>query len=218
MEIVNPRVEEYLRSFAAHCGRTDPVLLQMETEAWERGFPIVERLVGVTLEVLARSISARRIFELGSGFGYSAYWFSRAIGPRGELHLTDTEPENERKALNYLGKAGLGGPVRFHVGDALVAFEQAEGDFDLVFCDIDKGDYPKAWTAASDRVRPGGMYLADNVLWSGRVAEEEVTDDVRPGWTEAIREHNRRIAADRRYLSTIIPIRDGLMVALRLPT
>lgn len=193
----------------------EPVLLEMEAEAKERGFPIVERLVGVTLEVLARAIRAQRIIELGSGYGYSAYWFSRAIGAAGELHLTDGDPENERKATDYLGRAGLQGPVTYHVGDAVESLERIGGDFDIVYNDIDKGGYPDAWRAARDRVLAGGMYLCDNVLWSGRVAHDEVTDDVRPGWTEAIKQHNEMIAADERYVSSIIPTRDGLMVALR---
>src|SRR2546427_13226595 len=104
----------------------------MEAEAAARGFPIVDRTVGIILEVLARGMGARRVFELGSGFGYSGYWFSRAMGPDGELHLTDNDPANEPKALDYLGRAGLAGPVRFPVGDALEGLSAAEGAFDIV--------------------------------------------------------------------------------------
>ena len=192
----------------------EPVLLEMEREGEEREFPIVGRLVGVTLEVLARAIGARRVFELGSGFGYSAYWFSRAVGPDGELHLTDNDPENEKKALDYLGRAGLDGPMRFHVGDAVRSFQETDGDFDIVYCDIDKHGYPDAWRAARERIRPGGLYLCDNVLWSGRVTGE--VEDPRPEWTKAVLEHNRMIADDERYLSVIVPTRDGVMVAIRL--
>ena len=172
------------------------------------------RLVGVTLEVLARAVGAKRVFELGSGFGYSAYWFSRAVGPGGELHLTDGDPENERKALDYLSRAGLAGPVQFHVGEAVETLRQTEGEFDLVYCDIDKNGYPEAWRTARDRIRPGGLYLCDNVLWSGRVTG--AVDDSRPELTRAIDEHNRMIAEDGRYLSSIVPTRDGVMVALRV--
>jgi predicted O-methyltransferase YrrM len=189
----------------------EPVLLEMEALAKEKNFPIVNRLVGVTLEVLARGIGARRIFELGSGFGYSAYWFSRAIGPGGELHLTDGDPENEHLAGDFLARAGLNGPVTYHGGDAVTSFASIEGEFDIVYDDIDKDGYPNAWRAARDRVRVGGMYICDNVLWSGRVAEPDPDE-----WTAAIKEHNEMIAADERYLSTIIPTRDGVMVALRL--
>src|SRR3989304_5689397 len=114
----------------------EPVLLEMEAEGRERGFPIIGRLVGVTVELLARSIGARRVFELGSGFGYSAYWFARAVGPGGEVHCTDGDPRNEAKALGYLGRAGLDAPVRWHVGDAVSNPAQGDGDFDIVYVHV----------------------------------------------------------------------------------
>jgi caffeoyl-CoA O-methyltransferase len=213
MDIVNPQVEDYMRSLLVR--HDEPVLLEMEAEGKERGFPIVGRMVGVTLELLARAIGARRVFELGSGFGYSGYWFARAVGPDGEVHLTDGDPENERKARAYLGRAGLDGAVSFHVGDAIQSMGATSGEFDVVYCDIDKHGYPDAWRAARERIQVGGLYLCDNVLWSGRVTQETVEED-HPGWTDAIREHNRMIADDQRYLSSIVPTRDGVMVALRV--
>jgi predicted O-methyltransferase YrrM len=214
LQIVHADVEAYMRTLQAR--HDEPVLLDMEKEAAERGFPIVGRLVGVTLEVLARAVGARRIFELGSGYGYSAYWFARAAGDKGEIHCTDGDPENERKASDYLGRAGLWKRVRYHVGDAVEMLSLVEGAFDIVYNDIDKHGYPDAWRAARSRVRPGGLYVCDNVLWSGRVTEDPPKDDVRPGWTEAIIEHNRLIAEDEDFLSTIVPTRDGVMVVLRL--
>jgi caffeoyl-CoA O-methyltransferase len=209
VDIVEPHVEQYMRTLLERYD--DPVLLEMERVAAERNFPIVNRIVGVTLEALARSISARRVFELGSGYGYSAYWFARAVGPNGEVYLTDGDPENEKKALHYLGRAGLVERVRFRVGDAITSFEDIEGEFDVVYCDIDKEGYPDAWRAARDRIRVGGLYLCDNVLWSGRVVEADPDET-----TRAILEHNAMIAADARYLSVIVPTRDGVMVALRV--
>ena len=129
MDVTDPKADQYIRSLLAR--HDEPVLLEMEAEAAERGFPIVDRTVGVILEVLARGIGARRVFELGSGFGYSGYWFARAVGPDGELHLTDGDPANEPKALDYLGRAGLSGPVRFHVGDALDSPVKTGGPFVL---------------------------------------------------------------------------------------
>src|SRR5947208_3500703 len=189
----------------------EPVLLEMEKEAEEKNFPIINRLCGVTIEVLARGIGAKRVFELGSGYGYSAYWFSRAVGPDGEIHCTDGDPENEKKALDYLGRAGLAEPIRWHVGEAVAALEGTGGEFDVIFNDIDKEGYPNAWRVASERIRIGGLYLCDNVLWSGRVAVPD-PDDPRPGYTQAVLEHNRLIAENERYLSTIVPTRDGLVV------
>ena len=214
MDITDPAVEDYIRGLLARYD--EPVLLEMEAEGKERGFPIVGRMVGVAIELLARSIEARRVFELGSGYGYSGYWFARAAGSEGEVHLTDGDPDNEVKALDYLRRAGLDGPITFHVGDAVESLNATRGDFDIVYCDIDKHGYPEAWRAARDRIRPGGLYICDNTLWSGRVTGSSDAPDDRPAWTEAIKEMNTSVASDPRYLATILPIRDGVMVALRV--
>lgn len=214
MDIVHPAVERYLRELAS--SDDEPVLLEMEKLAEDEGFPIIGRLCGRYLEMLARSIRARRIFEMGSGYGYSAYWFSRATGPDGEIHLTDTDPENERRALEFLKRAGLEAPIRYHLGDAFEGLEAVDGEFDVVYVDIDKHDYLKAWEAGKDRVRPGGYYVCDNMLWSGRVTGEVDESDERPHWTEAIMATNRAIAADPRFRETINPTRDGVVAALRI--
>jgi caffeoyl-CoA O-methyltransferase len=214
MDIVDPRVEEYMQGLAAR--HDEDVLLEMEREGHNRDFPIVGRLVGVTLEVLARSIGARRVFELGSGFGYSAYWFSRAVGSQGEVHLTDGDPEFEQAALDYLGRAGLAAPIRFHVGDALEELAKVDGEFDVIFNDIDKQDYPRAWEAARDRIRVGGLYICDNVIQAGGSNAVTGKDGRHDGWAQAIDRHNRAVAADDRYVSTLLPIRDGDLVALRV--
>ena len=193
----------------------EPVLLEMEAEGKERGFPIIGRLVGVTVELLARSVGAKRVFELGSGFGYSAYWFARAVGPSGEVHGTDGDPANEPKAIDYLSRASLAEPIRWHVGDAVTHLGAAAGEFDVIYNDIDKDGYPAAWMAARERIRVGGLYVCDNVLWSGRVAVQD-RDDPRPVYTQAILEHNRLIAEDDRFISSIVPTRDGVFVALRV--
>jgi predicted O-methyltransferase YrrM len=214
VQIVNEDVEHYMRALLDR--HDEAVLVEMEELARKLNFPIVNRHVGVTLEILARGIGARRVFELGSGYGYSAYWFARAAGPDGEVHCTDGDAENAKQAESFLERARLWERIRFHVGDAVTSLGATEGEFDVVYNDIDKHGYPEAWRAGRTRVRVGGYYLCDNVLWSGRVTEESPKDDVRAGWTEAIREHNALIAADPDYLSSILPIRDGVMLALRL--
>ena len=213
MNLLPDAVELYLHDLAKD--DDEPVLLEMEALAEEKGFPIVGRLCGRFLELMARSISGRRVFELGSGFGYSAYWFSRATGPDGEVHLTDSNPENEKQALDFLQRAGLSGPISYHVGDAFEGFEKVEGEFDIIYCDIDKDGYPEAWKRSRSRVRVGGLYMCDNMLWSGRVAGMDVPD-VRRGWTEAIDETNKMIASDPDYRSFINPTRDGVVAALRI--
>jgi len=209
MDIVDPRMDDYMRSRLARFD--EPALLEMEAHAAELGFPIVERNVGITLEVLARSVGARRIVELGSGFGYSGYWHARAVGHGGELHLTDGDPENERKAHGYLERAGLWDRVTYHVGDAVTSLDALDGEFDVIYDDIDKQGYPEAWRTACERIRIGGLYVCDNVLWSGRVLDGDPDEE-----TLAILEHNQLIADDERYVSTIVPTRDGVLVAIRI--
>ncbi len=211
MDIVNPDVDRYLRDLL---GGQHEIATEMEQVAKERSFPIVDRVVGVTLEVLARSVGAKRVLEMGSGYGYSAYWFARAVGEGGEVHMTEGDAENQRQAMDYLGRAGFSDRVHSHVGNALEIIDELDGEFDVVFCDIDKDGYPAAWRKASERIRVGGLYLCDNVLWSGRVAVED-PEDPRPDWTKAVHEHNTAIATDERYRSTIIPTRDGVTVAVR---
>ena len=209
MDIVDPAIDRYLKGLAA--SDDDEVLLEMEALAEERGFPIIGRLCGGLLELLARSIAARRIFEMGSGFGYSAYWFSRATGPEGEIHLTDTDPDNKRQALDFLGRADLVAPIQYHVSDAFEAFDDTEGTFDIVYCDIDKTGYRKAWDIGRSRVRVGGFYICDNMLWSGRV-----TGPIDDHNTEVIDDTNKAIASDEDWRSVIVPLRDGVVAALRL--
>jgi caffeoyl-CoA O-methyltransferase len=209
VDIVNPQVEAYMRSLLDRYD--EPVLLEMEAEADRRGFPAVGRNVGVTLEVLARSIGARRVFELGSGFGYSAYWFARAVGEEGEVHCTENDPANVEAGRAWLERAGLGHRVVWHTGDALEAFAAAEGRWDVVFVDIDKSGYPDAWRAASGRIRAGGLYVADNALGTG--STNVLGDDET---AQFIREHNRLIAEDERFASAIVPTREGDLVAIRL--
>lgn len=209
---VDPVIEEYMRGLLS---QTDhPVLASMEALARENNFPIVNRLVGVFLETQAKMINAKRVFEFGSGYGYSAYWFARAVGAEGAVICSDSNPQNNIKAEQYLTSVSLWDRVDFHVGLAQEIFDQTKGLFDICYNDADKGDYPAIWQMAKDRIRPGGLYIADNVLWHGRVAVENYTDML-PGCTEAIIEHNRLIFSDRDFDAFINPSRDGVVVARR---
>ena len=207
---VNPAIENYMRGLL---NKTEhPVLTDMETLARKCNFPIVDRLVGAFLESQARSLNAKRVFEFGSGYGYSAYWFAKAVGKDGQVICTDGDPTNKQKAEQFLSAASLWDTVDFYTGMAQAIFTQTEGVFDICYNDVDKGDYPEIWQLAKDRIRPGGLYIADNVLWHGRVAMTEY-EDVVPGWTEAICEHNDQIFNDPEFDSFINPIRDGVIVA-----
>jgi predicted O-methyltransferase YrrM len=208
-------VERYLTE-RAEVEHGDAVLADMEARAKEHGFPIVGRASGRYLELAARSIGARRVMELGSGYGYSAYWFARAVGPTGSVTCTEGSADNAVLAQDYLTRAGLWDLVTYHVGDALTSFAAIDGEFDVVYCDVDKDGYPDCWRAARDRVRIGGLYLCDNTIWDGRVADGSERDGRASGWTKAIVEHNHLVAEDSRYVSSIVPIRDGILVALRI--
>lgn len=209
MNFLEQTVADYLRRMVDRYD--DPVLIEMEKLAEEKGFPIVGRTVGAALEVLARSVGAKRVIELGSGYGFSGLWFARAVGDKGEVILTDGDAENAKQAEDFLSRAGLWDRCQFIVGDAVEGLQSTQGDFDVVYCDIDKHGYPQAFAAARSRIRVGGLYLADNVLWSGRVAAGD-TDEL----TSAIRRHNDDIYEDKDFRPFILPIRDGVMVALRV--
>ena len=207
-------VEKYLTDLA-EVEHDDPLLVEMEDRAKEHGFPIVGRATGRFLELAARAVGARRVMELGSGYGYSAYWFARAVGSSGEVICTDGSPQNRDLAEDYLRKAGVWDRVRYRVGDALEGFAAETGQFDVVYCDVDKPGYPDCWRAAAERIRVGGLWLCDNVIWSGHVATDTDRNGL-PGATAAIREHNRLVAEDERYVGSIVPVRDGVMMALRV--
>lgn len=211
--INHPAITKYLEGLASKYD--EPILGEMEAYGHRNEFPIIDRLCGAMVHLFALTIGARKIFELGSGFGYSAYWFSRAVGLKGKVWCTDGDAKNKKLAEKYLSEAGLWGRIDFRVGDAVTSLKKTEGMFDIVYNDIDKHGYPDAWEAAKKRIRPGGLYICDNTLWFGRVAEKKVTDDISPGWTDAIREHNRRVYADKNFDVTLIPLRDGMIVARR---
>lgn len=189
----------------------DPVLAEMERVGEERGFPIIGPLVGRLCEQLARAIGAKSVFELGSGFGYSTAWFARAVGKGGRVVHTEMDKDLQDEAKGWLRKADLLKPVDFRLGNALDLLAKDKGPYDIVFLDLEKEDYPKAWDLARDRVRVGGFIIADNALWHGKVVGR-----ARDAATVGIREFNRRAQADTGYLTTVLPVRDGVSLSLRI--
>ena len=207
--IVDPRIEDYLRRLYDD---GDAVRREMEELARERSFPIVGPLVGRHLAVLTRAIGARRVFELGSGYGYSALHFARAVGEGGEVHCTELSEENVRLAEGFLTRAGVWGRVRYHREEATAALRRVGGTWDIVYNDIDKDGYPATVELAFAHLRPGGLFITDNVLWSGRVLEGQ--DDGTPA-TRGVKEFTRRLLAHPGFLTAIDPTRDGVAVALK---
>ena len=210
MPITDPTVDAYVY---AHAPTRDGVFLEMEAYARSRRFPIVGPAVGSLLEVLARSIGARRVFELGSWFGYSAAWWLRGMPPDGTVILTDLDGDNVARGLAYLGRLGARGRVAYAQEDALTAFRRERGPFDVVYCDIDKEGYPDVVEPAVERLRPGGLLVTDNVLWDGAVADPAADDPA----TVAIRRYVEAVTHHPRLRTTILPLRDGVAVSVRLP-
>jgi predicted O-methyltransferase YrrM len=208
VEIVAPAIEAYLSRIAPPA---DPILREMEALAERRRFPIVGPLVGRLLHLMARAVGARTVFECGSGYGYSAVWFARALPEGGRVILTDGKAENCGAARDFLGRAGLLERAEIRRGDALEILAGEPGPFDVIFCDIDKRDYPRVHPLAVPRLRPGGLLLCDNLLWYGRVAGPEEDDD-----TRGVRELTRLLYADPGLVTTILPLRDGVGVSLRM--
>jgi len=206
MDLVHPDIDRYLGRWAA---LDDPVVGDMERLAAERGFPIVGPQVGRLLLMLARSIDARRVLELGSGFGYSAWWFATAVGPEGRVILTEGSSENADLARGFLDRAALGERVEIRVGDGLEIAREYDGPFDIVFNDIDKQDYPRALPVALQRLRPGGLFITDNMLWQGRVLDEVAAD----ASTRGVLELTRALYAASNLDTTILPVRDGVAVS-----
>ncbi|MCS7313007.1 MAG: O-methyltransferase [Acidobacteria bacterium] len=211
MSIVHPRIEAYLRALAED---DEPVLWEMERWASELQFPVVGPLVGRMLYQMASLIGARRVFELGSGFGYSALFLAKAVGPNGRVVCTDHSERNRQQAEAFLRRAGVWDRIQFHVGHALTVLQQVGGTWDLIFNDIDKEDYPATIDLAYRHLRPGGLFISDNVLWGGRVLDDSGDDTP---VTRAIRAFNRQLFAHPGFYTVVYPLRDGVAVAVRQP-
>lgn len=209
MDIVDPLIDDYLTRLA---GSPDPVEAEMRRYADERdGYPIAGPVIGQLLSQLSQLVQARRVFEVGSGFGYSAFWFARSTDPGATVTLTDFDRENLDRARAWLGKAGLLDRCRFEpAGDGLEALARSEGGLDIVFLDGEKAEYPRALAVAIPKLRQGGLVLADNVLWGGAVARGE-SDAASNG----LREYIRLIFGSERLVSNIVPVRDGLAITMK---
>lgn len=200
-------VDDYLYSMLP---RRDPVLAEMEDYSTENKIPIVGPAVARVLQQLAMMINARTVFELGSAIGYSTIWWAQAVGDKGRVIYTDGDAKNAERARSYFARAGVSNRIRLHTGDALEYLSEQKQEFDIIFNDVDKEDYPRVLRLVAPRLRKGGLFITDNVLWSGRIAEKN--PDAR---TKAILEFNRRLYDAPEFYATLLPIRDGLAVALK---
>lgn len=216
LEQQSAQVQSYLESLVP---QRPSELAAMEAHARATHFPIIGPTAGYVCYQLARMIGARRVFELGSGFGYSTAWFARAVQEnlagqgegQGVVHHVVWDEELSRQARGHLHALGYGDIVRYHVGEAVAALSQTPGPFDLIFNDIDKQAYPASLPVIAAKLRPGGLLIVDNVLWSGRIFDAH---DQNPA-TKGVREMTQLAMQDPDWVATILPIRDGLLVAFR---
>jgi predicted O-methyltransferase YrrM len=210
MQIVDAELEGYLANLQRS---RDPVLVEMEARAAASKFPIIGPLVGRLCQQVAQAIAARDVFEMGSGFGYSTWWFAHAVGEGGRVVHTDFDGKRSAEARQLLDKAGLGGRVHYEVGDALEVIKKYPGPFDVVFIDIDKHAYPEAFELARSRVRLGGCIICDNALWSGKVLLPPSKQDAD---TRGVVRYNKEAFGAADLLTTIVPLRDGVALSFKL--
>lgn len=201
-------INEYLNSLLPS---SDPVLAEMEQFADKTGFPIVGPQVGRVLFQISRLRKPESILELGSGFGYSAYWLGKGA-PQAKIVCTERSEDNIRRAKTWFHRSGMEKSVTFFRGEALEILSNLGGIYDIVLNDVDKHQYPQIFHTALQHLSADGVLITDNVLWSGTVVDEAEND----ANTNGIREYNRLIFNSPEVLSSILPIRDGLAVSLKL--
>ncbi len=202
--IVEKAVERYLYDLLP---ARDAVVREMEEFARRRNIPIIGPAVGRLLALVVEISGSKRIFEMGSAIGYSTIWLARAAGRSAEVYYTDGDPENARRAQSYFRRAGVASRIVILVGDAVRLIDRVPGQFDLIFNDVDKHQYPAAFRKAVPRLRRGGLLVADNALWFGRVARK-ATDRA----TRGIQQFNRLLYSSKELLPVIVPLRDGVAI------
>lgn len=208
MNITDPRISTYLHEL------TPPLqaeLIRMEKYAAKNGFPIIGPLVGRLLQQLVVLTSAKRVFEMGSGYGYSAISMALAMGNSGTIECTEMSSDNIERGCGHAKAAGVSRKIVWHQGDALESMRKARGKYDIILCDVDKEQYPEALRIAWPRLRRGGIMVTDNVLWSGRVVTEKPPQPA----TKGILAFNRAIYRLPDAICSLMPIRDGLMLAVK---
>ena len=206
--IVYEEIDEYIDGLA---NAGDASLKTVEKEGISDGWPIVGAAEGSLLHILAKSVGARRILELGTAIGYSGTWLARALTPDGQLLTVEGDPETAKIARGNFEKTGVADRVTILVGRAEEVLDDVEGPFDFIFNDIDKVGYPAVLGPCIERLRVGGLLVTDNVLWHGEVARKDPAPD-----TKAIRTYNDRLAKDPRMVAVITPLRDGVSIALKV--
>jgi caffeoyl-CoA O-methyltransferase len=210
VDLISKDVREYLDRLVPE---RHPELQAMEAYARENDFPIIGPACGHLCYQIARMIGARRIFELGSGFGYSTAFFAQAVRENGGdvVHHVVWDEALSIRARGHLGAMGFGDLVQYHVGEAVGTLTHTEGPFDLIFNDIDKHGYPESLPVIEQKLRRGGVLIIDNMLWGGRIFDPADTSRD----TVGVRAFTRSIRESGAWITSLIPIRDGMIVAMK---
>jgi caffeoyl-CoA O-methyltransferase len=187
----------------------DGVLREMEEYAEQHRVPIIGPAVARLLTLFVQVSGAKRIFEMGSAIGYSTIWLARAAGPKGKVIYTDGDPEKANRAKDYFRRAGVAKRIEVRVGIAQELLKKTPGTFDLIFNDVDKHQYPSALEAALPKIKRGGLFIADNTLWSGKAARPAAVGDAD---TLGVQEFNRLVYESKQLYPVLIPLRDGVTV------
>ena len=185
----------------------------MEDYARQVNFPIIGPVCGHLCYQLARMVGAHTVFEMGSGYGYSTAWFARAVMENGggKVHHVVWDEKLSTEARQHLDKLGYSSFIDYHVAEAIETLSQTAGPFDVIFNDIDKNCYPESLPMIREKLRTGGLLIVDNLLWHGQVFEKDGDDPD----TRGVRELTRLLTTDPDWISSIIPIRDGMLLAFR---
>ena len=165
---------------------------------------------GRILSMFSRMIRPNKVLEIGTYLGYSTICLAEGLAEGGEVFSLDMNEETNAVAQSFIDKTDLGDRIQLRLGDAIFMLPHMAGPYDLVFIDADKPNYCNYYNLVFDKVRPGGFIIADNVLWSGRVLDEEMDEN-----TKALHEFNQMVLADDRVANVLLPIRDGLMVVCK---
>ena len=205
--IINPEIERYMDSLLP---ARDAVLQEMEEQAAKQNIPIIGPAVGRVLAQLVMISRAKRIFELGSAIGYSTIWLARAVGEGAEIHYSDGSEENAREAAGYFKRAGVAHLIQVHIGDALTSLATTQGEFDLIFNDVNKEGYPTVLDAVPSRLKSGGLFVTDNTLWHERVLNPREESDL------AVTGFNRKLYDSAQFFTTLLPLRDGVTVSVKV--
>jgi predicted O-methyltransferase YrrM len=211
--IVPDAVERYLEGLN-HLA--DAVLLDVQRAGAEKGLPLVDAEVGALLRVLASSVSAARILEIGTAIGYSGIWLAGALPPGGMLLTMERDQARAEAARANFTRAGFADRANVIVGDAERMLSKVSGPFDVIFQDGDKLQYGPMLDRLVELLRPGGLLITDNVLWDGDVVPGFNETPVRSAEsTRAIASYNERLCGDPRLMTVIVPLRDGVSISTR---